>query len=67
MLTCVRYQRKALAMMLEKESGRIENTEFPSMWIPKVVQGGSTRSDSIHQDPAFNLLTNLLSLGTGTR
>ncbi|KAI1657871.1 SNF2 family N-terminal domain-containing protein [Daldinia decipiens] len=29
------YQSKALAMMMEKESGDIRNAEFPSVWVEK--------------------------------
>ncbi|KAI0847593.1 SNF2 family N-terminal domain-containing protein [Daldinia vernicosa] len=29
------YQSKALAMMMEKESGDIRNAEFPSIWVEK--------------------------------
>ncbi|OTB12626.1 hypothetical protein K445DRAFT_179432 [Daldinia sp. EC12] len=31
-----RYQSKALAMMMEKESGNIRNAEFPSVWVEDI-------------------------------
>jgi SWI/SNF-related matrix-associated actin-dependent regulator of chromatin subfamily A3 len=30
-----RYQKKAVAMMMEKESGILDNQEFPSLWVLK--------------------------------
>ncbi|KAI1481970.1 SNF2 family N-terminal domain-containing protein [Daldinia eschscholtzii] len=30
------YQSKALAMMMEKESGNIRNAEFPSVWVENI-------------------------------
>jgi hypothetical protein len=66
MLSTYRYQRKALAMMLEKESGRIENPEFLPLWVHKVVEGGLIRLDSIRHHQHFGVFTNVLSSGTGT-
>ena len=42
----LRYQKKALAMMAEKESGLIENPVFPALWVPSILEGGSKRSFS---------------------
>jgi hypothetical protein len=47
LLTFSRYQKKALAMMVEKESGEIENPKFPPLWVAKVLNGGPKRLVSI--------------------
>jgi len=33
--------------MIEKESGWIENPEFPPLWVPKVLNGGPKRPVAI--------------------
>lgn len=38
-----RYQRKAVAMMAEKESGKLENQEFPSLWVLRSAMDGRIR------------------------
>jgi hypothetical protein len=35
----MRHQKKALAMMVEKERGQIEGLEFPSLWSETVEKG----------------------------
>jgi hypothetical protein len=38
---------KALAMMVEKESGSLENTEFTPLWEPKTLLNGQKRSEAV--------------------
>jgi hypothetical protein len=40
MVSCS-HQRKALAMMVEKEAGILEGAEFPSIWKEETVLGGT--------------------------
>ena len=47
LLTFSRYQKKALAMMVEKESGEIENSKFPCLWVAEALSGGQKRLVSI--------------------
>ncbi|KAK0635998.1 SNF2 family N-terminal domain-containing protein [Bombardia bombarda] len=37
------HQKKALAMMVEKESGNVKTPAFPSMWLETVDKLGTTR------------------------
>ena len=54
-------------MMVEKESGRLENLEFPSLWIPSTPSQGLKMSVLFEEmillsaDAYFNV-----SQGTGT-
>ena len=41
------HQKKALSMMLEKESGRLENAEFNPMWRIIRAKDGQKRYNSI--------------------
>ncbi|KAI1420543.1 hypothetical protein F5Y12DRAFT_788176 [Xylaria sp. FL1777] len=36
----MKHQIKALGFMIEKESGRLENLAFPSLWFPNKVKAG---------------------------
>lgn len=45
------HQRKALAMMVEKESGKVKGNEFGSVWEFRNMENGRKRY--------FNLITGL--------
>jgi SWI/SNF-related matrix-associated actin-dependent regulator of chromatin subfamily A3 len=66
LLTFSRYQRKALAMMVEKESGDIENPAFPSLWVPKGQKGGSKKSVYVFHCRSSTMLTYVVYSGTTT-